>query len=272
MAEEPEAPARPTTLGDALGEYLRSLKPDLRRAQEPYLRKYVEYQSESFLVGDLKGSRVESYALDTIRGSDPNAPDRVTALKAWFQYLKKKNYTSENFGVHVRVPKAPGRPAGARQVRVEEAPLEMTSEGIVNLQHELAELEERKLDTIRAIEVARQDGDLRENAPYHAAREQLSFTQQRMTQIENALKRAIAVDKSEDDRSAVGSRVTVTRLDKGTQDTYQLVGAREANARERRISVESPVGRELLGKRVGDQVSVETPSGSITYRIETIEA
>lgn len=272
MPEDSAPATQSPTLGEALGEYLKTLKPEQRRIQEVYLRKYVKHAGETTSLDSLSGSRIESYALDRIPSSDPNAPEHVAALKAWFQYLKKKDYTPGNFGIHIRVPKAAGRATGAKQVRVEEAPIEMTPDGLEQLRAELAELEQRKTETIQAVEIARQDGDLRENAPYHAAREQLSFTQARISQIESSLKRAVTIDHRDiGDRSSVGSHVTVTRLDNGQSTTYQLVSAREANARERRISVESPVGKELLGRRVGEDVSVATPSGSvIQYSINEI--
>lgn len=273
MAEDSAPSTTPSlTLGEALGEYLKSLKPEQRRTQESHLWKYVRDTGESRPLEFLSGSRIESYAAERIRGSDPNAPEHVAALKAWFQYLKKKGHTEQNFGIHIRVPKGAARSSGPRQVRVEDAPIEMTAEGIEKLKEELHGLEQSRQETISAVELARQDGDLRENAPYHAAREELSFTQQRISELEDALKRAVTVGRGGGDSSTVGSRVTVTRLDKGIQETYQLVSAQEANARERRISVESPVGRELLGKKAGDQVSVSTPSGSvIDYSIEDVK-
>ncbi len=148
----------------------------------------------------------------------------------------------------------------------------MTAEGIEDLKRELAEIESQVPEMVRAIEQARSDGDLRENAPYHAAREALAFSDNRKKRIEGALKRAVVVDRSqkESDVTAVGSTVTVTYLDKGFQISYQLVGAREANASDRKISVESPVGKVLLGRRIGEEVEVTAPQGVMRYRIDAI--
>src|SRR5450830_1398066 len=98
MTQEPESVSRVhTTLGEALREYLDSLKPEQRAMQENYVRKYVEHAGEQTPIDALSGSRVESYAEAQIRAADPNAPERVFALKQWFQFLKKKNYTAQNF-------------------------------------------------------------------------------------------------------------------------------------------------------------------------------
>lgn len=273
MAESPATvPPSQATLRDAMTEYIKALKPEQRRFQETFVRRYVEFMGDDFQVAALTGSRVESYAEAQIRPTDPNAADRVAALKAWFQFLKKKEYVTENYGIHIRVRKAPGRPAGRTTAqRLQDAPIEMTAEGIDALQSELAEIESGMHDMEQAIATAREDGDLRENAPYHAAREALAFKNQRKAQIETALKRAVVVDRTgAGDRSGVGSTVTVTHLEKNETVVFKLVGAREANAAEKKISVESPVGKELLGRRPGDEVEINVPSGTIRYRIEAV--
>jgi transcription elongation factor GreA len=269
--ESQSATVTQITLGDALSEYLASLKPAQRHEQERYVRNYVDHADPQTNCSFLTGSRVESYAEAQIRSADPNAQRRVEALKAWFQFLKKKGYTQANFGVNVRVRRTGGR-AGAAAVRLEEAPLEMTADGIETLKRELAVLEAQVPELVKAIEIARSDGDLRENAPYHAAREALAFSNDRKQRIESSLKRAVVVDSSGRDEgvAALGSMVTVTHMGRDSQETYQLVSSREANARERRISVESPVGKVLIGRRVGDEVEVVAPQGTMRYRIDSV--
>jgi transcription elongation factor GreA len=260
-----------TTLGDALQEYLAALKPAQYHQQEMYIRQYVEHANPATDPSTLTGSRVESYAESQVRAADPNAQQRVVALKAWFQFLKKKNYTTANFGINVRVRRTGGR-TGTSAVRLEEAPVEMTADGLEALKKELTEIESKIPDLVKSIEIARSDGDLRENAPYHAAREALAFTNDRKQRIETSLKRAVVVDRSGHDEglAALGSMVTVTHVERNRQETYQLVSSREANARERRISVESPVGQKLLGRRVGDEVEVEAPQGTMRYRVDSV--
>lgn len=262
------------TLGEALTEYINSLKPEVRIAHAAYVRKYVEHAGEQTYVASLTSSRIESYAEAQIKVSDPSAGVRVAALKQWFQFLKKRSYTTQNYGVHIRVRKLPGRNAfgSARTVIGEENGLEMTREGHEALTAELNELKARIPELIAAVARAREDKDFRENAPLEAAREALAFNEQRVKAIEATLKRATIVREASatDDRSSMGSVVTVTRLDNGKQVTYRLVGAREANPTEKKISVESPVGKVLLGRRAGDDVSVTVPSGTIEYRIDAV--
>lgn len=271
--ESQGAPTVRITLGDALGEYLQTLKPDQRHEQEAFVRKYVEHAGPGVAVADLSGSRVESYAEANIKHTDPNATKRVAALKSWFQFLKKKNYATQNYGVHIRIRRPSyARAGGPSPVRLADTPIEMTADGVEDLKREFGDLDKRIPELVKAVELARSDGDLRENAPYHAAREALAFTNNRRLQVEQALKRAIVVDRTDRDEgiAAVGSGVIVTYLEKNLQLTYQLVGPREANAADRKISVESPVGKVLLGRRAGEEVEVNAPQGAMRYRIDAV--
>lgn len=262
-------PATGLTLGEALAEYVLTLKPEVRRIHEFYVRKYVDHHGEAHIIAQITSSRVESYSEAQIRSSDPNAPERVVALKAWFQFLKRKEYTTANLGVHIRVRKSGGRNALAVG-RYDDTPIEMTADGLAHLKVERQTLDDQRPDLVRAIEIARSDGDLKENAPYHAAREALAFAEQRTRQIDTTLRRAVIVERENDDRASVGSSVTVTDLDEEREQRWMLVSAREANATDRKISVESPVGKRLLGCRAGDEVVVATPRGEKRYRVDRV--
>jgi transcription elongation factor GreA len=263
--------SRQITLGQALAEYLQTLKPDVRRSHEQPIRRFVEYHAESTLVTSLSGSHVERYAEQQISIADPAAAERVQALKAWFVYLKKREYTEANLGVHIRARRAQASRTSSGP-RVDETPVEMTRGGFEALQEELQDLERQRTELRQAVEHARSDGDLRENAPYHAAREALALVENRIRQIEESLRRATIVERPTGDRATVGSIVRVVNLDDEKTFEYRLVSPREANAAEKKISVESPVGRELLGRAPGDEVVVATPRGQVRFRIEAVAA
>src|SRR5690606_30498809 len=157
----------------------------------------------------------------------------------------------------------------ANAVRVEQVKIEMTADGIEALKREYDELVKKTAELVSAVENARSDGDLRENAPYHAAREALAFHENKLRELEATLARAVAVEGT-DDRSTVGSTVRVVNLENQRQYEYVLVSAQEANASQLRISVESPVGKELLGRRPGEEVVVRTPRGETRFKIEAV--
>lgn len=141
-----------------------------------------------------------------------------------------------------------------------------------------AELEELKTVVrpriIQAISEARAHGDLKENAEYHAAREQQSFAEGRIAEIEGKLSNANIIDvtKTEANGKVIfGATVEIEDIDSGKTVTYQIVGEDEANIKEGRISVGSPIARALIGKEVEDVVTVKAPGGNIEYEILSVQ-
>jgi transcription elongation factor GreA len=149
----------------------------------------------------------------------------------------------------------------------------LTPEGAEELKVELERLKgpERQAIAIRLRE-AIQMGDLSENADYHKAKEDQGFLEGRIQELEYLLKVAVLIDVSEKKRDIVqvGARVTVQEEDYPPEE-YLVVGAKEADPRNGRISNESPVGRALIGSRAGDTVSATTPGGTIRLKILKIE-
>jgi transcription elongation factor GreA len=149
-------------------------------------------------------------------------------------------------------------------------PVQVSPEGLARLEAELAGLKAQRPEVIKRIATAREHGDLKENAEYHAAREEQGFLEGRITALEAKLKVAIVVAPTERGaRVELGSRV---RLEEdGDESELQVVGAAEANSREGRISSVSPVGAALMGRKVGDVVTILTPGGEIRYTVLAID-
>lgn len=149
----------------------------------------------------------------------------------------------------------------------------MLAEGYEKLQEEVRHLKTvERPSVIEAIEVARGHGDLSENAEYHAAKERQGQVEAQIADIEDRLSRAMVIDP----RSLSGDKVvfgaTVHLLDEDDKAvTYQIVGQTEADARIGRISYNSPLGRALIGRTIGEEVEVTTPSGDRYYSIEKVE-
>lgn len=148
----------------------------------------------------------------------------------------------------------------------------LTREGEDALRRELRQLVETRRPTLaRKLKDAVAQGDLKENADYHDAKEQLGFVEGRVQHIESILMNAIIVDSSEpSDEVRVGSTVVIQEIGSGEDEEYQIVGSAEANPRERKISQKSPIGSALLGKQIGKKVSVTTPDGEIRFKIVDI--
>jgi len=147
----------------------------------------------------------------------------------------------------------------------------MTTAGAVKLRAELHELKAKaRPRIIAAIAEARAHGDLKENAEYHAAREQQSFTEGRIAEIEAKLANAQIIDVTAlpvSDKVVFGATMVLTEEDSAEEKRYQIVGEDEASIREGKISFNSPIARALIGKSVGDIVDIQTPGGIKTYEI-----
>ena len=147
----------------------------------------------------------------------------------------------------------------------------LTPEGAAKLKAELAELTgPRREELAQRLRAAIQMGDLSENADYHKAKEDQAFLEGRIQEIEAVLRTAVIVEKTHSGIVAVGSHVTVQE-DGFDPETYHIVGAKEADSRNARISNESPIGSALMGHKVGDVVEAETPGGKLKFKILKIE-
>ena len=151
----------------------------------------------------------------------------------------------------------------------------MTLNGAEELRAELTELKSvTRPRIIEAIADAREHGDLKENAEYHAAREQQSFCEGRINEIEGKLSgcQIIDVTKIEPTGKVIfGTTVTMLNLDTDKSVTYQIVGDDEANVTAGKISVSSPIARAMMGKAEGDEIVVKAPAGDVEYEIEKVE-
>ena len=145
----------------------------------------------------------------------------------------------------------------------------MTPHGAEKLRNELSRLKEERPKISREIGVARDHGDLSENAEYHAAKERQGMVEARIKDLEDKLARAEIIDPSKllGDRVRFGATVTLTNLDTDEDATYKIVGADEANIDEGTISVSAPLARALIGKSPGDEITVNLPGGTRSYEI-----
>jgi len=151
----------------------------------------------------------------------------------------------------------------------------MTVGGAEKLRAELNQLKTIQRPKISAaIAEAREHGDLKENAEYHAAREQQSFCEGRITEIESKLAEAEVIDVTKIDPSSrviFGTTVTLYNLNTNQSVTYQIVGEDEADVPSGKISVASPIARSVMGKTEGEEVTVKAPAGDVQYEIEEVE-
>ena len=149
----------------------------------------------------------------------------------------------------------------------------ITKEGFEKLKKELEKVKNVSIpENIRDIEVARAHGDLSENAEYHAAKERQSFLHGKMQELENnlAMSNVIVLKGEPTDKVVFGCFVTIADSDSGEEIKYQLVGPCESDISINKISVTSPIGRALIGKKIGNEIIVTAPGGTRNFEIMDI--
>jgi len=202
--------------------------------------------------------------------------DEKTRFDAIYAQTDPQHDASEPF-FFTHFAGRPCRSAGARQemegsTGMNKVP--MTAGGFEKLKEELRwRQQEERPRIIEAIAEARAHGDLSENAEYHAAKEAQSLNEGRIGELEDLIARAEVIDVSKLNGDRIKFGATVVLLDEDTEEekSYQIVGDQEADVKEGRISISSPIARALIGKQVGDTIEVNAPGGSRGYEVVRLE-
>lgn len=150
----------------------------------------------------------------------------------------------------------------------------MTQAGKEKLEQELEHLKSvKRKEVVERIKIARSFGDLSENSEYDSAKEEQAFVEGRITTLENMIRNAKIIEEDVLDRDSVsiGHSVTFIELPDGDEETYTIVGSAEADPFEGKISNDSPIAKSLLGRKIGDEVTVQTPGGEMNVRITSIK-
>jgi transcription elongation factor GreA len=259
------------SMSDAARQFGQSLAPAKHQEGQEALR-FARWFGEERKATDLRPSDLEAY-VESIGANSPNAGVRADALKSFLAYCHKQKILPDRMVSHVRVRRSSVRSRGNSQIETAQQ-LQLTAEGKATLEKELSDLIAQRPLLAAELQAARADGDVRENAPLDAARETQGQIEARIRELEGTLRHAVVAEENaaKGDRASIGSNVLIANLQTGAQMQYQLVNAAEARPGTGRLSVESPVGQAIVGRRAGDEVSVSAPSGLVRFRIEKIEA
>ena len=260
-------------VGDALTHYLseRATKLDSYAHQE--LHRFGRRIGLHRTVEGLAPPDVATYAEEVVSaGGDIHG--RLSPVKDFLAYLKKHGHSAHSLSAHVKIPRASSRASASYFARQAFEEFEMTASGYQAIQDELAELKGQRGEVVEAIRIAAADKDFRENAPLDAAREDQGKAEARIRNLEETLRHAIVVDRSAQDGkmgAKVGATVVLHDLDSNKDVTYTLVDSTEADPSSGKISVFSPVGGAIVGKREGGEVDVQAPKGTRRYRISSVK-
>lgn len=263
--------AQAIALQEAASRYLASLAPQERQQAQPEVHRFVRWYGADRRVGELRGHDVSAYA-DTLGSSVADAAQRLEVVRSFLAFARKQGFTATNLSTHLRPRKVTPAPASAGAT-AQRRQVHLTAEGRAALKEELERLKAMRVRIAQDLQRAMADKDFRENAPLDAAREQQGYVEGRIREIEATLDQAVIISQERPSGASagVGSTLVLRNLESGAEVRYTLVQPGEVHPGQGRISVESPVGKALLGRRVGEGIEVSAPAGVLRFRIERVE-
>ncbi|MCH7983987.1 MAG: transcription elongation factor GreA [Chloroflexi bacterium] len=266
IQEEQEA----LSLSVAFQTYVRQLPRDAKRSAQPEIAKFVRWIGGQRAIDTLIPSEIGEYnEVFGARTATRDATERLSAVKLFLAFLKKKGHIEINLAQHLRLRKSRTAASKAITMANPTRSVRLTQSGFNEMTKQLSQLQDERIRIVEDIQKAAADGDVRENAPLEAAREAQGMAIGKIREIEATLKVAVIIDATEQDsgRVHVGSKVELTETGSGKTLKYQIVEPNEANPLTGKISIVSPVGSAILGHKLGDEVKVKTPSGQQVYKV-----
>lgn len=260
----------PENIEAAVENYILSLN-IADSAEQAELRRLERWLGKSKPLSSLRPLDIEHYG-ERFSQSDPECSRKLDIVRKFLTYARNKNWTTANLSVHLKVKKSKAKAGGVtRTVRPELSVL--TQQGYDDILAEVATLKSKRPQVLDELRRAAADKDFRENAPLHAAREQLGHIDGRIQELSAIIKSANIIGERNEDRGRVAPGNTVNMVEEGSglKISYTIVGPKEANPVQGKISYVSPIGKAVMGKAKGDVVEVASPSGRRSYRIETIQ-
>ena len=261
------------SLNEAFQTYVRQMPKDTKKAAQPEIAKFVRWVGPTRLIDTIIPSEIGEYnEIFGAKTATRDATERLSAVKLFLTFLKKKDHIEVNLAQHLRLRKS--RSAASKAVSMVDSTrsVSLTQSGYNEMTKQLIALNEERIKIVEDIQRAAADGDVRENAPLEAAREAQGMTIGKIQELEATLKVAVIIDaKSQDsNRVHIGSKIELTETTSNKTVKYQLVEPNEANPLASKISIVSPVGSAILGHKIGEDVKVKTPSGQQVYTISKI--
>jgi len=254
------------TVAKAVAQYLATLDAEEKRKQQQELNRFTRWCGASRPIDQIKVTELDNYGGHI---SDQNDPlEKLRPVKAFFSYAKKAKIAETNLGVHIRVKKT-SRRRTVKKSSTKVATISLTQQGLEELNEELENLIAERPRIAETIRLAAADKDFRENAPLDAAKDHQGQVEARIRELEAIVKTGIVVEGGqEDNRIKLGTAVTIFDITHNEQLRYKLVGPSEANLAKGKLSVESPIGKAIVGRTKGEVVQVKAPMGNIEYRID----
>ena len=259
------------SLGEAAARFLATLDSPKRELNQPEVYKFARWYGWERSFASLSPPDVAGYA-EQFSSSDTDYQKKVEMIRAFLAYGKKSGWSKTNLATHLKSKKA--KP-GPRQVVSRRQPevISLTRQRYEEIEAELADLKGQSRELVAEIKRAAADKDFRENAPLAAAREERGYVEGRIKELEETLKAATILEEKKEPalKTAIGDTIILDDLTSGEELRYMIVDPREVDPSRGKISIASPMGKALLGRRHGDTIEITVPAGKLSYRIKQIE-
>ena len=275
MATTSEAPEQvqeeeALSLNKAFQTYVRQMPQETKKAAQPEIAKFVRWLGGERLISSIVPSEIGEYnEIFGAKTATRDATERLSAVKLFLTFLKKKEHIDINLAQHLRLRKSQVTASKLSASPNQTRSIRLTQSGYNEMKKQLSQLQNERVRIVEDIQRAAADGDVRENAPLEAAREAQGMAVGKIQEIEATLKVAVIIDAKNEDRDQVhiGSKFELTDTTSTKIYKYQLVEPNEANPLASKISILSPVGSAILGHKLGDEIKVKTPRGEQVYKI-----
>lgn len=258
-------------LGEAASRFLTKLAPGKREASQQEVYKFVRWYGRERPIAGLTAPEVANYA-ERLSLSDTDYTKKLKLIRTFLIYARKEGWSKSNLATHLKAKKAKtSLQASARQSVPETNYL--TQQGYDELKALLATLKSKRPQLIEEMHRAAADKDFRENVPLAAAREQRGHLEGRIRELEETLKTTTIINREQKPtrKANIGDSVVLCDLTSGEELRYMIVGPREVDPTQGKISNVSPIGRALVGRGEGEIVEVAVPAGKLRYQIKRVE-
>ena len=250
-----------TTLQEAADLFLDSVGKDELESSRAAVYHFIQWFGKGRDTSSLSALEIDRYSR-RLSSLETYSSEKLEYVRRFLSFLAKKGFAPANLAPHVKMK----RPRVSKSSPRQESVLTITPEGREELERELEDLSQRRIEVTEEMRCAAQDKDFRENAPYHAAKEKLGLIVGRIEEIEATLAQAVVVETN-GDKIDIGCQVVLKDMQTGVETCYEIVSAVEASGGNNRLSITSPVGKAIKGQSCGEIVEVEAPIGKRCYRI-----
>ena len=272
IVQETEIISEINSLSDAFQFYVKTSSRKLNNTAQQEIGRMDRWLGPDRTIETNTPSEIGVYSDEFAkRSSTDTSPQKVAHIKKFLAFLRSSEMTNSNLASHLRMKKSN---VGKITKKLEDSKVQqinLTEAGYKDYEKQLKDYKSERPQLAEEVRRAAADGDIRENAPLDAAREKIEMVNSKIFEIESILKIANIIDNtSGGDRIVIGSKDSVKNHNSNNNYDYQLVEANEANPLLGKISSVSPVGSAILGRRMGDEVTVSTPGGEQIYTIDSI--